>query len=423
MRPKTKNQKSIMALGGHLRPLTAPQKSWAFRQCVEHFGYRHPISKKITCMDCGEQWHYDGTEDTCQCPHCKAQLKVEDTYVRTNRQKSCFNILTTCGGYQVLRIFFLIVELRKGMIANPAYLEVGQYWLNSKGKAEVMAISKTLGYYIDSFVFGSPMEVRKDDNVYRQLADQWLYPKVSIIPELKRNGFSENCHDINPIQLMTSLLTNPISETLMKSGDYDILKYSLESHTEWNKYWSSYKIAKRHRYEIKNIGLWCDYLSILNRFGKDIHSPALIMPKDIKAEHDRYVAKANRQREKERMEADRQRAIEDNAKFQELKSPYFGLAMTDGEIEIHTLDTIDDYYMVGESQRICVASSRYYLKPESLVLVAYVNERQVATVEISLEDYHIIQCRAFANGVSEYQDRIAKIISDNTKMIDERKTA
>ncbi len=50
------------------------------------------------------------------------------------------------------------------------------------------------------------------------------------------------------------------------------------------------------------------------------------------------------------MEADRKRAAEDNAKFQELKSRYFGLAMTDGELEIRTLDTIEDYYMVGESQ-------------------------------------------------------------------------
>lgn len=237
-----------MALGGHLSPLTANQKSWAYRQCVEHYAYRHPISKKITCMDCGEQWHYEGNEEKCRCPHCNAQLNVVDTYVRTNRQKSCFNILTTCGGYQVLRIFFLFVELRKGMQANPAYLEVGQYWLNSKGKAEVRAIRKTLGYYLDSFAFGSPMEIRKDDNVYRQLADQWLYPRVSVIPELKRNGFTGDCHDINPIRLMSSLLTNPVSETMMKSGDYDALKYSLEHYSNWNKFWSSYKVAKRHGY-------------------------------------------------------------------------------------------------------------------------------------------------------------------------------
>lgn len=346
-----------------------------------------------------------------------------DTYDRINKQKACFNVLTTCNGYQVLRIFFIIVWLRKGLKANPAYLEVGQYWINAKGKAEVRSIRRTMGYYIDSFAFGSPMEIRNDDNVYRQLADQWMYPRHSIIPELRRNGFKGECHNINPVKLMVSLLTNPITETLIKLGDYETLRHSLESHVDWGRYWNSYKIANRHGYKIGNISLWCDYLSMLDRSGKDIHSPSLIMPKDLKAEHDKYVEKLNRQRAKERMEADRKRAAEDNAKFQELKSRYFGLAMTDGELEIHTLDTIDDYYMVGESQHICVATSRYYLKSDSLVFVAYIADKQVATVEISLEDFHIIQCRAFANGVCEYQDRIAKIISDNIKMIAERKRA
>lgn len=423
MLARTKNQKNIMASGGHLRPLTASQKSWAFRNCVEHFAYRHPQSHKCTCMDCGHQWKSDDTAKRCKCPHCKADLKMVDTYIRTDRQKSCFNILTTCNSYQVLRIFFIFVELRKGLKATPAYLEVGQYWINAEGKAEVRAKQRALGYYIDAFAFGSPMEIRRDNDVFRQLADQCMYPKFSIIPQLKRNGFSGDCHEINPIKLMVSLLTNPISETLMKSGDYATLRYSLERYVNWERYWSSYKIATRHGYKISDISLWCDYLSMLDRFGKDIHSPSLIMPQDLKAEHDIYMEKVNRQRAKERMEADRQRANEGKAEFQKLKSRYFGLSMTDGEIEIHTLDTVDDYYMVGESQRICVASCRYYLKSESLVLVAYIADKQVATVEIDLEDYSIIQCRSFANGVCEYQERIAKIISDNAKMIAERKSA
>ena len=109
--------------------------------------------------------------------------------------------------------------------------------------------------------------------------------------------------------------------------------------------------------------------------------------------------------------------------FEELKSPYFGLQMTDGEINIHTLDTIDEYYEVGTSQKLCVASSKYYLKSKSLVFVAVISNKVVATIEVSLENYAILQCRAFANGVSEYQDRIAKIISNNTKLIAERKIA
>ena len=107
----------------------------------------------------------------------------------------------------------------------------------------------------------------------------------------------------------------------------------------------------------------------------------------------------------------------------ELKSRYFGLSMTDGQINLHTLDSIDEYYEVGNSQSICVGSAHYFNKPDTLVLVAYIGKTQIATIEIALSDCHIIQCRAFANGVCEYQDRIAKIISDNKKLIDERKRA
>lgn len=67
--------------------------------------------------------------------------------------------------------------------------------------------------------------------------------------------------------------------------------------------------------------------------------------------------------------------------------------------------------MAEESQHICVASARYYLKSESLVFVAIISGKVVATVEISLENYSNIQCRAFANRVSEYQGRIAEIIN------------
>ena len=36
-------------------------------------------------------------------------------------------------GYQVVRMFLMIVEMRKGMKAKPAYLEIGQYWIDPKG--------------------------------------------------------------------------------------------------------------------------------------------------------------------------------------------------------------------------------------------------------------------------------------------------
>lgn len=53
-------------------------------------------------------------------------------------------------GYQVIRMFLMIVEMRKGMKANPAYLEIGSYWIDPKGKTTVVGLQRTLGHYIDT---------------------------------------------------------------------------------------------------------------------------------------------------------------------------------------------------------------------------------------------------------------------------------
>lgn len=48
--------------------------------------------------------------------------------------------------YQVVRMFLMIVEMRKGMKANPAYLEIGSYWIDPKGDKTVVGLQRTLGY-------------------------------------------------------------------------------------------------------------------------------------------------------------------------------------------------------------------------------------------------------------------------------------
>ena len=226
-----------------------------------------------------------------------------------------------------------------------------------------------------------------------------------------------------PVTMFQQLLTNPKAETLMKAGEEGLFRYLYHHPNEVDRYWNSIKIARRNGYKFGDVQMWFDYIKMLERMGKDLNSPTLLMPTDLQAAHDLYVRKVNRKREEERREEDRRKAIEDQAKFMELKSRYFGLSMTDGEINLHTLDSIDEYYEVGNSQSICVGSSHYFNKPDTLVLVAYIGKTQVATIEISLKDYALLQCRAFANKVCDYQDRIAKIISDNIKLIAERKTA
>ena len=424
MKPETRKQIEVVKLSGELLPLTSAQLSWAFRETHEHFAYRLK-SGVTTCMDCGHEWKETAeTETKCHCPKCGARLQLKDTKERVMKQKSYFNVITTKADYQVIRSFQLISEMRKGYQAKYSALAICEYWIDPKGGKTVMGLCRAMNsYFYDVFNYCSPFELRNDNEAFQRIADEWVYPRVKVSDTIKRNGFAESTHRIHPVILFTQLLTNPHAETLMKSGDIELLRYLCYYPQEVDKYWDTIKVAKRAGYKIEDALQWFDYIKMLDRMGKDLHSPTLVAPRDLQASHDEYVAKVERQRIKEQREKDRQQAIKDQKEFEELKSPYFGLEMTDGEINIHTLDTIDEYYEVGASQKLCVASSKYYLKSKSLVFVAVISDKVVATIEVSLEDYAILQCRAFANGVSEYQDRIAKIIGDNTKLIAERKTA
>lgn len=421
MKPRNKKQQHIVELNGRLRPLTTPQKQWALSHTIDHYAYRLK-SGKVVCMDCGHEWQEVGF-GIYRCPNCGERVEIRNTKERVRRDKSYFNVITTIEDYQVVRMFLMIVEMRKGMKAKPAYLEIDQYWIDPKGHATVVGLQRTLGYYVDSFAFGSPLEIRGDNDAFRHIAGQWVYPRIKATDTIKRNGFNGCCHSMHPVTLFQQLLTNPKAETLMKANEIELLRYLCHHPAEVDKYWNPIKIAKRNGYKIKDSQMWFDYIKMLERMGKDIHSPSLVAPKDLKIAHDEYMAKVERQRIKEQMEKDRKRAEADQAKFEELKGRFIGLAMTDGEINLHTLDSVAEYYEEGTRQHICVGSAAYYLKADTLVLTATIGNKTVATVEISLKDYSIIQCRAFANGVSEYTERIAGIINSNKRLIAKRKIA
>lgn len=418
MKPRNKKQVHILELSRQLCPLTTAQKEWAFRNTVEHYAYRLK-SGKTTCMDCGHVWKEVGF-GVYRCPECEAKVEIRNTRESVRKDEAYFNVITTIAGYQVIRMFVMSVRMSKGNKAKAFFNEVGQYWIDPKGQKTVIGLRRTMGIYIDSFDFNSPFEIRSDNDAFYHIANEWIYPRIKVTDTLRRNGFKKSTYSIHPVNLFRHLLTNPKAETFIKSGDIEMLRYLCYHPDDVSKYWNSVKIARRNGYKINSPQMWFDYIRMLERMGRDILSPSLITPANLKEAHDMYVEKINRLREKERQEADRKRAEADKAKFLELKGRFFGLSMSDGSIDLHTLDSIDDYYEEGSKQHICVGSSGYYLKADTLVFTATMNGKTIATVEISLDDYSVIQCRAFANQICEYTDRIINLIAANKKIIDQR---
>ena len=422
MKPRNKFEKAVLAESKRLRPITKTQTKWAFRECIAHFAYRLPKGR-TTCMDCGHGWLMEKPTQTCTCPHCGARLQVKETYGRKLQLKQYFTVLTTCGAYQVLRMFLMIVGMEKGCKAQYEILEIGQHWWNGQGRKVVVGIQRTWGYYVDTFSFYSPMAVRNDNEAYRYVACAPIYPKFKVTDTLRRNGFKDDFHQIAPIDLISALLADSRAETLIKAGRIDDLRYFLNSTRAFEAYWQSYKIAVRNGYEIKDISLWCDYVDMLLHLGKDTRSPKYLCPIDLTAEHDRRQAELCRQREREEIERKRMRAMENEKRFRELKSKFFGICFTDGTIQVRVLESVQEHLEEGVALHHCVFSNGYYLKEDSLILSATIEGKRIETIEVSLQTLKVVQSRGVCNKNTEYHEQIVNLVNSNSKLIHQRMKA
>ena len=419
MKPRNKFEQAVLAQSKHLRPITKAQRQWAFRECIDHYAYRLPKGK-TTCMDCGHSWQMIEPTERCTCPQCGADLEVITTRARKLKQRQYFTVLTTSGGYQVLRMYLLIAGMEKGYQASSSVMEIGQYWWDERGRQSIVAVERTMGHYIDSFAYYSPMAIRRDNEAYRFVARCPLCPKVKLSDTLKRNGFGGKCYDIAPTSLIPALLTDSRAETLLKAGRTEHLAYFLSRARKIDEYWQAYKITLRRGYDITDIALWCDYVDMLRRLGKDTHNAHYVCPEDLQAAHDTAQRKLQAQREKEAEAQRRKKAIENEERFQALKAPFFGIAFTDGTIQIRVLESVQEYIEEGQALHHCVFTNEYHLKEKSLILSASIAGKRIETIEVSLETMEVLQCRGLMNQNTEYHERIIELVHQNMKQIQSR---
>ena len=422
MKPRNKFEKAVLEQSKYLCPITKIQTKWAFRECIDHFAYRLPKGR-TTCMDCGHSWVMNKHRETCTCPHCRAKLQVKETFQRKLQQKHYFTTLTACGEYQVLRMFLLVAEMEKGCKAEYYALEIGQYWWNAQGRKALVAIQRILGHYVDTFSYCAPMAIRNDNEAYRYVAYSQIYPKFKVSDTLRRNGFKDDFHDIPPTTLISALLTDSRAETLIKAGRTDHLRYFLGNRRTFEELWQSYKIAVRNGYEIADISLWSDYVDTLRRLGKDIHNPKYLCPADLKGEHDRRHEEFLRLREREEIEQKQKKAMEDEKRFKELKSKFFGIHFTDGTIQVHVLESVQEHLEEGVSMHHCVFSNEYYLKEDSLILSATIEGKRIETIEVSLNSLEVVQSRGVCNKNTEYHEQIVNLVNANSRLISQRMKA
>ena len=224
--------------------------------------------------------------------------------------------------------------------------------------------------------------------------------------------------DCHPTRLMNALLADSRIETMMKSRDLQAVGYFVHHLSDLDRCWHSYKIAARNHYQPSDYGIWCDTIRLLEQCGKDIHNTKYICPQNLKAEHDYWLHKKMREDEKRKNKEQMQRAKRQEAKFYKEKSCYFGITITDNDLVISVLDTLEAFQAEGNAMHHCVFQCEYYAKEESLILSAHDKEgNRIETIEFSLTEGKVIQSRGVCNKNTEHHDRIIHLVNANAHRI------
>ena len=426
MKPKTRIQKEVAGLFHKLPELTEKQTAYAFEHCFKHYAHRTK-GGILTCTECGHRWKSEHrlAESLCgcTCPHCGKELEVLDSRKRVFKNTEYFSIITTCKHFQVIRFFFVHIDRKVCHPAKYSITEVVQRWIAPDGKTETVARLRCMHlFYCDLWNEWSDMEIRGNKKLRAyDIAPICTYPTIRVIPEVKRNGFKGDYHNILPYDLFKAILSDCRAETLLKAGQYPMLRYDIYHSFNIVEYWASVKICIRNGYTIANGSMWRDTIDLLRHFGKDTNCPKYVCPADLKAEHDKLVAKRNRQRERERTEQQRQKAIEDEKNYLKAKGIFFGLVFSDNLIRIKVIESVEEMIEEGRMMHHCVGG--YHNRENSLILSATIDGRRIETIEVSLKTLEVVQCRGVCNENTEYHDRIVNLVNSNVNLIRQRMEA
>ena len=421
MNPRTKLEQEVLQLSAHLPDITTKQVHYAYEHCFPKQAVKNSKnSNKYICLECGAIFDVDSDLAASviglECPCCGKHLKTTASK-RTTWNKDCytFQIITTKGGFQVTRTFHVIKHTRPCSAAIFEHHEVVQVWQHPEKRDVIVARPlKPMTWYVDGFDYSKPMSIRHENETkadYRITASV-IYPRRSILPILKRNGYSKELKEDNPTKTFDRLLHNPHYETLAKMKRFDIWHGRTEEVI--HRYWKQIKMIMRHGYYPTDFGLWEDTLRMAERLGEDTMAAKYVMPANLKAIHDvlmRKQQKIDEQRAREETRKEARKNRRGMRRFRARLGKLLAVCITDGDIEIRPLQNRLEFIEEGKAMHHCVAT--YFEKRNSFILSVRQDGVRIATVELDIHDFSIQQCRAACNAVPERYDEICNILTQN----------
>lgn len=388
---------------------------WANDHCFPKIGFSS--GKKVWCLNCGS---VHSTSEK-KCPNCGVRISIKESLKRKFYEENVFTIVTTHKGFQVVRNFQISKTSIKGSGPVFDYYEVVQNWITDKGVEVVVARSQSMNWN-KLWSLGSDLTIKTQPSSYSihkgiyDIASMHIFPKHSVIPKLKRNGFKSPVRGVASNNMAKSLLTDNFAEMLLKSGQQDLFIHRVKCPNSeyFKKFGHAIKIANRNGYRVSDATMWFDYLSALELAGRDTHNAYYVCPSNLKEAHDKAVAQ--RQKQQARIDAERKKAEAEKyeAQYQSDKGCYFGICFGNDRIQISVITSVADMAEEGAYMHHCVYNMNYYSKPKSLILSARDKRgERLETIELNLDTFQVVQSRGICNQYTEYHDEIVSLVERN----------
>lgn len=334
-------------------------------------------------------------------------------------------IVTAVDKFQVLR--HVEIGKHKGMKMGEIFyhsMEVCQQWITEDRKETVMARPMNMGK--NAWIYAQPISIKNSVDYYGYNCydiNGYVYPKVKLLPILRRNGLRTSFHGITPARLIHAILgESRYAEMLLKTKQYGMLSFYMHRGCIYHPW--VVNICNRNGYIIKDGSMYDDYLHLLDYFHLDTHNAHYVCPKNLKKEHDKLVEKKRKIEAKIRAEQKRKERIErmfrmkqDILSFIKRIQPFLGMEIKDEGIVIRPLESVTQFYLEGKAMHHCVYQNEYYRRKDCLILTAQKNGKRLETIEVNLKTFKIIQSRAACNKTSDHHDKIIELVNRNMGLI------
>ena len=455
MKRLNKIQKEIEELAGQVPQLNGKQMEWAKGAYRYNVGIRED-KQEARCPDCGRKFQVAGDDRDMKCPHCGTKIHVTryyDVFRQNNKREKFFVIMNVVGGWQVTRLILMQREVYTRKPNTPwVFYEVCQAWNKPEEKTTYFrAFPKTnmmhypynpyklwdweweydseLKQYVCNGAELCKLEARVPGGS-NYFNTNNLAPGAQILPYYKQRGITANAvkaldehrtySALGLFELIGKGTYKPMYETLLKGGDYKLFNRITDRIYSSNvsAYFTAYKICKRNGYDYKrHLEEWLDVVDLLVSLKMDYHNPHYVCPEDLDAMHKHLARLSGRRDEIEKVLSMK----EQNEAYKERVAKYMNMNIHAGDLKLVVLPSIMAFKKEGDRLGHCVYRCGYYNTTTSLILSARDTKgKRWETVEVSLQDFKVLQCYGYADKFSSRHKEILNLVNDNMDKIRKR---